>query len=207
MAWVHQIKFFYKDQELYAALYDDSHLSEFWITNLKASDLGITTIPKNFIIERKYRIQDLNIRPFEYSQNNLLFQVGDFINRFVKGRSVSEVIVENKMSGDTYNIGQAGAVGKYASSDNNTFFHSEQKQTLAKAAAEIQQLLKQLEKTNPTATESEKITYVNDETTPSFKRRVVGALQAGSEVAIEEFLDNPYINVGKAIVKGWTKPE
>jgi hypothetical protein len=92
MAWVHQIKLFYKDQELYAALYDDSHIGEFWIANLKASDLGITTIPKNFIIERKYRIQDLNIRPFEYSQNNLLFQVGDFINRFVKGRPVSEVI-------------------------------------------------------------------------------------------------------------------
>jgi hypothetical protein len=64
-----------------------------------------------------------------------------------------------------------------------------------------------LEQTNPTATESEKITYVNDETTPSFKRRVVGALQAGTEVAIEEFLDNSYVNVSKAIIKGWIKPE
>ena len=109
--------------------------------------------------------------------------------------------------GDRYNVGQAGAVGKYARSDNNTFFQSEQKQTLAEAATEIQQLLKQLEQTNPTATESEKITYVNDETTPSFKRRVVGALQAGTEAAIEEFLDNPYVNVSKAIVKGWIKPE
>ena len=109
--------------------------------------------------------------------------------------------------GDTYNVRQAGAVGRFSRSDNNAFFQSEQKQTLAEAAGEIQQLLKQLEKTNPTATESEKIAYVNDETTPSFKRRVVGALQAGSEAAIEEFLDNSYINVGKAIVKGWIKPE
>ncbi|UNU27438.1 hypothetical protein D0A37_13675 [Microcoleus vaginatus HSN003] len=68
-------------------------------------------------------------------------------------------------------------------------------------------MLKQLEKTNPTATEAEKIEYVNDETTPSFKRRVVGALQARGESAIEEFLDNRYVNVGKAIVKGWIKPE
>ncbi|HAZ49398.1 MAG TPA: hypothetical protein DDW76_06935 [Cyanobacteria bacterium UBA11369] len=83
----------------------------------------------------------------------------------------------------------------------------QQKKSLAEAAAEIQQLLKQLEKTNPNATELEKIDYVNDETTPSFKRRVVGALQAGGEAAIEEFLDNPYVNVGKAIVKGWIKPE
>ena len=84
---------------------------------------------------------------------------------------------------------------------------SEQKQTLADAAKDIQQLLKQLEITNPSATEAEKVDYVNDETTRSFQRRVVGALQSGSEAAIEEFLDNPYINVGKAIIKGWLQLE
>ncbi|MEL6579722.1 MAG: hypothetical protein AAFQ14_08220 [Cyanobacteria bacterium J06621_12] len=50
-------------------------------------------------------------------------------------------------SGDTYKIGQAGAVGKYARSDNNTFINLEQKQTLAEAAEEIQQLLDRLEQT------------------------------------------------------------
>lgn len=109
--------------------------------------------------------------------------------------------------GDTYHVSQAGAVGKYSSSDGNTFIQSEQKKSLAQAAEEIQQLLKQLQKSNPTATENEQISYVNDETSPSFKRRVAGALQAGGEAAIEEFLDNPYVNVGKAIVKGWLKPE
>ena len=59
----------------------------------------------------------------------------------------------------------------------------------------------------PNATVTDKVAYVNDETTPGFKRRVVGALQAGSEAAIEDFLDNPYVNVVKAIVKGWIKPE
>jgi hypothetical protein len=112
-----------------------------------------------------------------------------------------------RQSGDTYNVVQSGATGKYARSDNNTFVQSEQKQTLAEAAAEIQRLLKQLEQTNPNATEIDRVTYVNDETTPSFKRRVVGALQAGGEAAIEEFLDNPYVNVSKAVVKGWIKPE
>jgi len=84
---------------------------------------------------------------------------------------------------------------------------SKEKRTLAEAAAEIQKLLKQLEQTNPTVTDSEKIAHVNDETTPSFKRRAVSALQACGEAAIEEFLDNPYVNVGKAIIKGWIKPE
>ena len=118
---------------------------------------------------------------------------------------IKELIMNNQ--GDVYNVGQAGAVGKYARADNNTFFHSEQKQTLSDAAKEIQQLLKQLEQTNPTATEDQKVAYINDETTPSFKRRVVGALQAGGETAIEEFLDNPYVNVGKAVIKGWMNPE
>ena len=67
--------------------------------------------------------------------------------------------------------------------------------------------IRQLEETNPSATESEKIAYVNDETSPSFKRRVVSALQSGGEAAIEEFWHNPYVNLGKAIIKGWVKPE
>jgi len=124
-------------------------------------------------------------------------------------RPVEKVQVgdSNTVTEETYNVGQSGATGRYARSDNNTFIQSEQKQTLAEAAAEIQRLLKQLEQTNPNVTEAEKVAYVNDETTPSFKRRVVGALQAGSEAAIGEFLDNPYVNVGKAVVKGWIKPE
>lgn len=93
----------------------------------------------------------------------------------------------------------------YSASDSHNM--SEEEKTLAETAAEIQSLLKQLEKDNPNATEAEKIVYVNDETTPNFKRRVVGALQAGGEVAIEEFFDNSYINIGKAVVKGWIKPD
>ena len=47
----------------------------------------------------------------------------------------------------------------------------------------------------------------NDKTSLGFKRRVVGALKAGGESVLEEFLDNPYLNVGKAVIKGWMKPE
>jgi hypothetical protein len=90
---------------------------------------------------------------------------------------------------------------------NQNIYAVDQKQTLVEAAAEIQKLLRQLEESNPNANEGEKVMYINDETTPSFKRRVAGALQAGGEAAIEEFLDNPYVNVGKAVVKGWIKPE
>jgi len=34
-----------------------------------------------------------------------------------------------------------------------------------------------------------------------------GDTYTGGETAIEEFLNNPYVNVAKAIIKGWIKPE
>jgi hypothetical protein len=143
-------------------------------------------------------LENLDIR------RNVFRKLERYTDQWVGSNEVRFYMVNE---GDTYNIGQAGAAGRYARSDGNAFYISEHSKTLAEAAAEIQQLLRQLEQTNPSAMESEKIAYVNDETTPSFKRRVVGALQAGGEAAIEEFLDNPYVNVGKAIVKGWVKPE
>lgn len=102
----------------------------------------------------------------------------------------------------------ANQVSDNARQQANQHIHlSETKKTLAEAAEEIQQLLKQLEQTNPTATEIEKVAYVNDETTPSFKRRVAGALQASGETAIDEFiLENKYLKVVKAAVKGWLQP-
>jgi AbiTii len=106
--------------------------------------------------------------------------------------------------GDTYNVGQAGAVGKYARSDSNTFVKSEPRQTLVETASEIQKLLEYFEQTNPSATQSEMISYVNDETTPSLKRRASAALEACGESIFDEFiLESKQLKVIKATVKGW----
>src|ERR671933_2635773 len=73
-----------------------------------------------------------------------------------------------------------------------------QKQTLAEAAAEIQELLKQLEETNPTATEAEQKAFVTAAIPSTRRERFLSALQAGWKEAIKEFLDNSYLNVGIA---------
>jgi hypothetical protein len=84
----------------------------------------------------------------------------------------------------------------------------EKRQTLAEAAEEIQQLLIQLEKSNPTATDAEKVAYVNDETPPALKSRVASAVKAGSVSAVETILDNsPYGSVVRAILKAWLSSE
>ena len=105
-------------------------------------------------------------------------------------------------------VRQAGAVGKYARSDGNTFIQSEEKQTLIEVALEIQKLLEYFEQTNPSATQLEIISYINDETTPSLKRRASAALKACGESVIDEFvLENKYHKVIKATLMGWLKPE
>lgn len=66
MAYVHEIKFFVKESKLYAALYDHPPIfcNEFWIKNVKAEELGIRALPENIKLERKYKVQNLGIKPF-----------------------------------------------------------------------------------------------------------------------------------------------
>ena len=167
-------------------------------------------------IEDKYRLE-LNAKDREIEiykqQNTNIFEIA----KLAASRPIQNIIditnkAENKSMSDTFNNDLQGAnIANFANQvkdnarqqANQYNYTSEQKQTLAEAAKEIQNLLKQLEQTNPNATEAEKIAYVNDETTPSFKRRVAGALKAAGEAAIDEFLDNPYVKVGKAAIMGW----
>ncbi len=125
------------------------------------------------------------------------------------------ILHENHMTENYTNNLQGAIIANMANTvkDNarqqaNQYIHlSEEKRTLAEAASEIQQLIQQLEQTNPTATEAEIIAYINDETKPSLKRRAGSALQSLGETAIDEFvLENKYLKVVKAAIKGWVKP-
>jgi hypothetical protein len=167
---------------------------------------------------------------FRQRTNKIQFEIGDnesitilySINAFsgdgvLKALSLqhltkksTEVYMSETFNNDFRNATIANVANKVADTArqqaNQNIYAVDQRQALVEAAAEIQKLLRQLEEVNPDANETDKIMYINDETTPSFKRRVASALQAGGEAAIEEFLDNPYVNVGKATVKGWIKP-
>ena len=81
--------------------------------------------------------------------------------------------------------------------------HSGEKQNLIEAAAEIQQLLKQIQETNPIATEAQQEMFVSAAITPNNRQRLINAFKEGGRGAIEEFLDNPYLNVAIKIIEGW----
>ena len=75
--------------------------------------------------------------------------------------------------------------------------------SLAEAAAEIQTLLNQLEVSNPSATEAERLDYLNIMIPPTRRQRFMGALKSASSAAIDEI---PYGSVVKALVHGWQQP-
>lgn len=107
--------------------------------------------------------------------------------------------------GSVISTGFVGGSISTKNTDNPTY--SEPKITLAEAAMEIQNLLQQLEKTNPDASEVQQIAYVDIAAKPALKQRAIAALKEGSETAIEEFfLENKYLKVGKAVIKGWLQP-
>ncbi|HAX86519.1 MAG TPA: hypothetical protein DCY91_09660 [Cyanobacteria bacterium UBA11370] len=78
-----------------------------------------------------------------------------------------------------------------------------QQQMLAEAAGELQQLLQQLEQTNPTATEAQQTAFVTAAITPTRREQFLGALQAGWQELIKEFLDNSYHKIGIATLEWW----
>lgn len=121
---------------------------------------------------------------------------------------ITELLASNPMtSNNTQNF--HGPVGNVAGTNHGkqqTVQHNYASKTpsLAEAAAEIQNLLKQLEVSNPTATEAEQTAYLNAMIPPTRRERFVGALMAAGGAAIEEV---PYGSVLKALVEGWQRPE
>lgn len=137
--------------------------------------------------------------------------------RKVLGNTSSSLVNEFKQivieDGGYYIDGTVGEIDKRINVEGNYVgsgtinYGNERRQTLAQSAAEIQDLLQQLEKSNPTASEAEIVAYVNEEIEPDLKSRLVKALKAGGEAAIESSLDSHYVNLIRAIIKGWSSSE
>jgi uncharacterized protein YjbI with pentapeptide repeats len=116
------------------------------------------------------------------------------------------------MTGDSFNQSGNFGVGINKGEINTEklagTINEAQQRNLADTAAEIQQLLKQLEETNPTSTETERIIVTAkaaDEirNNPTLKARVIGALKSGGKEAFKEAVDNPLVNILIAIIEGW----
>ncbi len=91
-------------------------------------------------------------------------------------------------------------------------YYAAREQSLAEAAAQIQQLLQQIQETNPITTEAERAIVAAKaaeeiKNNPTLKARVIGALKSGGKEAFKEAVDNPIVNVLVAIIEGWQEAQ
>ena len=110
------------------------------------------------------------------------------------------------------NIG--GFVDTAQSGSQQTFNQNisapEQKQNLAEAAAEIQQLLEQLSQSYPTNTMSGKLALAAEvtqriENNPTLAQKTISALSAGGTAALEQLLSHPAASFVIAALDDWNK--
>ena len=115
-------------------------------------------------------------------------------------------------TGQTYGVvGAVGNKGKINDLKTAHTINETPQKTLAETAAEIQQLLKQLEQSNPTETTAGQMAVATQaieivENNPTLKQRVIGVLKSAGTEAFKEALDNPIANVLVAAFQGWIEP-
>jgi hypothetical protein len=126
----------------------------------------------------------------------------------ISGNVNNNVVEHNDMSESKYNLSGAN-IGNFAETNkgnqiaNQYNYAPEQKQTLAEAAAEIQQLLNQLSQTYPTNSPSERAfvagkAYEEIEKNPNQKEKIVKALKVGGIAALKQMVkpvSEPITNV------------
>ncbi len=121
----------------------------------------------------------------------------------------------NQSSGNTYNTEKANIVHNQGDIKDHAkvalVINEAAQQDLTQAAAEIQQLLEQLSKTNPTETFAEKgaiadMTIQEIENNPTLKQKIISSLKAMSVEAFMELIDHPVANVLRAGIEAYREP-
>lgn len=136
----------------------------------------------------------------------------ELTKEITKLTGVIKTMAENKnynydLHGSTFGGGFVGRDQTGGTSyDYST--NSEAKQDLVEAAQEIQQLLKQLEQSNPTEPTEEQMAVATQaieviKNHPTLKQRVIGVLKSAGTEAFKEAINHPIANILVAGFQGW----
>jgi hypothetical protein len=110
-------------------------------------------------------------------------------------------------------IGSVTGEGKIDRAITNQYNYSaEEKQTLAEAAKEIQDLLEQISKTYSPPNPSNNLKIATEtveaiEKNPTLKARIISTLKGGATEALKELVDHPAVNIFMALIEGWNSAE
>jgi small GTP-binding protein len=143
--------------------------------------------------ERSYNSVNIVINNKLESENNSMSESPQYI--LGNGTIIGAIV--NKQNGGTVNVNQTN------------YTPEQQQKNLADAAAEIQQLLNQLSKTNPTATPQEITNTIEQEikSNPTLKDRLIAALKAGGLEALKTIFNHPAFTISAETIKGFIEAE
>jgi uncharacterized protein YjbI with pentapeptide repeats len=145
---------------------------------------------------------------------------GEYINNLFyllnQQQTVQKVMAENPGKVSNYNFQNpqfagglidAETVNAHQIGGNIANYTPEQKQNLAQAAAEIQQLLNQLAQSKPTTEEVTQAVHQEIKRNSTFKAKLLAALKAGGLQALKAIFDHPLFNIPAETIKGWLEAE
>lgn len=121
---------------------------------------------------------------------------------------VQMAMAENQKIQQTFNITGpiTGFAGNVEGDQHN--YAPEQRQNLAEAAAEIQQLIYQLAQKNATSDEAiAEAIHQEIRRNPTLRARLIGALKAGGLEALKAIFNHPLFSIPAETVKGWLEAE
>ncbi len=155
---------------------------------------------------------------FDFGCNNIdLNSIPEFLTPKIKIRNNSKTLFSNQgqKSDMTDNRNIHINSGNYNERiDGNyvqgNYYASGEKQSLAEVAAEIQQLLKQLEQNFSSNTTIGKMTIATEaikhiEDDPTLRKRVLSAIKAGGTQALAQFLNHPAASFVVSALEDWQK--
>jgi hypothetical protein len=172
-------------------------------------------------------IDDVNLSVLE-SNRELQIPVSKLQNELDRDKERSynsvNIVINNKLESESnsmsesskYSFGNGTNVGAIVDGQtggtvnvNQTNYTPEQKQNLADAKTEIQQIFNQLSKTNPTATPQEITNTIEQEikSNPTLKDRLLSALTAGGLEALKTIFNHPAFTIPAETIKGFIEAE
>ncbi|MBO1063056.1 MAG: hypothetical protein HEQ14_19600 [Aphanizomenon flos-aquae CP01] len=172
-------------------------------------------------------IDDVNLSVQE-SNRELQIPVSPLQNELDRDKERSynsvNIVINNKLESENNPMSESpkyifgngtniGAIVDTIQSGSNVTFNQttpeQQQKNLADAAAEIQQLLNQLSKTNPTATPQEITNTIEQEikSNPTLKDRLIAALKAGGLEALKTIFNHPAFTIPAETIKGFIEAE
>ncbi|ELS33782.1 MULTISPECIES: HEAT repeat domain-containing protein [Pseudanabaena] len=149
----------------------------------------------------KYYNYDIAQTPLQEENNN------DKVLSNPQGNIIHMTEINNNFSGANFGAANIANLGGTVNEQKIVQKTEVPKQNLAEATKEVQELLNQLAKTNPSEATIAETIHQEIKRNPTLKARLVNALKTGGIEALKAIFNNPLVSIPVETVKGFLEAE